>query len=254
MIAGCGSSGAANNAKSATTKLAAEKPAQILKASAAALGAAGSMRMQGTMTQLSGPRRRMHFDFDLYRTRAFSMQIATAHGTVRMIVDGNRSYMRADRAFWQATSRNSPLAAMFANRWIVISGASAHSMTSGLGNVEPAHLASCLAKFRGHITVAGSASVGGRPAVLLVSAGDYPGGQHETIAIAASGPPYPLRLTASGKQRPGGHRGPCGSSTGPASVGSVTLSDFGKLGKLSVPAHALDMNSLQQQSTTTSAA
>jgi hypothetical protein len=108
-------------------------------------------------------------------------------------------------------------------------------------------------KQHGHLSFAGHTQVDGQPAILLRDAGDGPGNQPETMAVAASGTPYPLRVTASGNQNPGGPTtGPCANGSGPTSVGSVTLSGFGQLGKLQVPTHAISLKALEQLSTQSS--
>lgn len=243
-IAGCGSSSTPPPTK--TSGLAAETPQQILKASAAALRSVGSFRMQGAMTQLSTPKQRMQVSLEFYSAHAFLMQMSMKRGSFAMILDGTRAYMNADQKFWASYTHSTVAASLFANRWILVPANGVGSLTSGLHQMQPAQLAACMVTQHGRLSVAGHTTIQGQPAIVLRDNGDFPGDQPETIAIATSGKPYPLRITASGKQRPGGGKGPCGSGSGPSSDGSVTLSGFGRVGKLHVPAHAINLKSLEQ--------
>ena len=226
--------------------LAGEKPEQILKASAAALRSVGSFVMQGTMTQLSTPKQRMRISLEFYSTHAFLMQMSMKAGSFAMILDGKRAYMNADERFWATYVHSTAAASLFANRWLLFPVSAVGSLTSGLHQMQPAQIAACMVTQHGRITVAGHTTVQGQSAIVLRDNGDFPGDQPETIAIATTGKPYPLRVTATGKQRPGGGKGPCGGGSGPSSDGSLTLSGFGHLGKLHVPAHAINLKSLEQ--------
>jgi hypothetical protein len=93
----------------------------------------------------------------------------------------------------------------------------------------------------GILSNGGYTTVDNQRAIVLRASAQGPGGQAAEIAVAMYGPPYPLEIKAYGKQLPGKAKGggACGpSSSGPAWVGSVTLSGFGQLPKLQVPTHA----------------
>ncbi len=245
-IAACGSGATPTTRTTTTAKIKAapgpslvanETATQILRQSAAALRVVGSFEMQGTMTQLK-PRKRISFRLTIYTSRQFEMTATETVGGFSAIVDGKHAYLRANAKFWTNASHGATSASLFANHWFVFPEKNARSLEHGLGHLAPSAVAKCMLRDIGRVRVAGHTTVGGQQAVLIHAAPNRPGEQASTIAIAAHGAPYPLRVSGGGKPLPGHSTGgPCGGS-GQANDGRVTLSHFGTLGKLHVPKHA----------------
>ena len=63
--------------------------------------------------------------------------------------------------------------------------------------------------------------------------------------MAAGGPPYPLRYTATGATRSGGRVDVCNDGKGGDAEGSITLSQFGQTPSLTAPEGARDGSGTQ---------
>jgi hypothetical protein len=251
-IAACGSSGSSPTTapKSSTGATAAREasktPSQILADAASALRKAHSAHIQGTLTEQSHPPQRMSISVDATTAHRFSMALRMNGVNMKVIVAAGKAYMKADHAFWVKTSGNASVASLFANRWILAPGASVKQFTSAGVQFSPAQLAACLAtQAHGRLTIVGQTTIDHQAAVVVRDDGNAPGDQPSTLAVAATAPHYPLRVTDTGKQRPGGPKtGPC-SDSGPTADGSVTLSQWNDVAKIKAPAHAINLKSLE---------
>jgi hypothetical protein len=196
--------------------------------------------MQGTLTQVGAPKKFMRVSLAVYSPRELEMAVTENAGRLAVILDGRRAYLRADDRFWAKASHGGAGSALFANHWFLFPAATADKLSKSLGPMTPSYMARCMVEQTGKVTLAGRTTVDHRSAVVLRSAASGPGQQSERIAVALDGPPYPLQLSARGKPLPGHAKaGPCDScGSGPAQVGTVTMSDFGRVGKLHVPKHA----------------
>lgn len=249
VIAGCGSSGpspqAAPPKSAAHTGEASKPPAQILADAATALRKAGSYRMQAKVTQLTRQRQHIRMSVEVFSAHTLSVSMTFNGLSFTLISVGNKAYMEAGQKFWDKETHNSAAGSLLAGRWFVGPTRSFGSVASLAGEMSPSRLAGCLLKQHGHLSIAGYTTVDHRPAVVLHDAGQGAGNQRGTLAIATTGVPYPLQVTASGKPQPGAAKGPCGSSgSGPGSVGTVTFSGFGHLSRLRLPAHPINLKSL----------
>ncbi len=150
-----------------------------------------------------------------------------------------KAYIRADRKFWVAEGGAKD--AFLANRWIVVAQATAKQLTASLGPFAPTTLARCLGEDLGTLSRDGTTTVGGQPAVVIRDAGNVPGGGPETLAVASTGPAYPLRIVATGSTRAGGKVDVCNDGKGDNGKGSLTLSKFDHAPALSVPANPINL-------------
>jgi hypothetical protein len=158
-------------------------------------------------------------------------------GRAELIALPNAAYVRANATFWKP--RVGQRAATLANRWIQIPPAGAEAITASLGRFAPATLARCLVEDHGSLSVAGKTTVDGHPAVVLKDAGNVPGSAPGTLAVATSGPPYPLRATATAGQRAGGRVDVCNNGKAGNTHGTLTISHFGSVPPVKVPQHAI---------------
>jgi hypothetical protein len=254
-LAGCGS-GSTPTTSTATTPasngVAAMRAPDMLAAAANALRGVSSYRLQGTMTQLSAGSPRSRMSIAAYSHNAVSMVLAQGHVTIDLITDARKAYLRGSRRFWASSAHlDAKLAALFAGHWLVASAAQGRALLAVAGHFTPRYLANCLAQPVGGLAKGRTTTVDGQPAIILRELGNAPGGQPMNVAIATTGPAYPLRLTATGRQRPGGPKGPCYSS-GPSSVGTITISDFGLLRAPRLP-HAVTPRALEAKAASSSA-
>lgn len=145
-------------------------------------------------------------------------------------------YVRANASFWDA--HVGARATVLADRWI-------HTRVStGLSELEnfaPGTLAHCLTDDHGTLSIAGQTTIEGRPAVILKDAGDRPGTQPGTLAVATSSPLVPLRITSTGRERPGGRIDVCNSGSTSSGRGYLTFNYFNQPQPISPPANAIEL-------------
>jgi hypothetical protein len=154
-----------------------------------------------------------------------------------MIISASGYFIRANAPFW--ASHVWARANQFANHWIQVPPVSGQSLTSSLGRLAPSTLARCLVEGHGALSVAGRTSVARKRAVVVRDAGDVPGSSPGTLAVAATGTPYPLELTTTGPRRPGGRIDVCNDGKVDNSHGALTISDFGSVPAIQPPKNPL---------------
>jgi hypothetical protein len=249
-LAGCGSSGSGHSANTggsggsstpaaqssgSSTQGEASKPAkQILADAAGAMKTVRGYVLQGTLTDKGRPVR-----LKVVAATGKSLEFALSGGgtDAEIIALPNAAYVRANAAFWRP--RVGQHATTLANHWIQVPPAGVQSMTASLGRFAPATLARCLQEDHGSLSVAGKTTVDGRPAVVLKDAGNAPGAAPGTLAIATSGPPYPLRATATAGQRAGGRVDVCNDGKASNTLGTLTISHFGAAPPIKAPQHVI---------------
>jgi hypothetical protein len=231
---GASSTPAAQSSGSSTQGEASKSAKQILADAAGALKTARGYVLQGTLTDQGRPVR-----LKVVAASAKSLELALSGGgaNAELIALPNADYVRANAAFWRP--RVGQHATTLANHWIEIPPAGAQGMTASLGRFAPGTLARCLAEDHGSLSVAGKTMVDGRPAVVLKDAGNAPGSAPGTLAVATSGPPYPLRATATGGQRAGGRVDVCNDGKAGNTHGTLTISHFGAVPPIKAPQHAI---------------
>jgi hypothetical protein len=211
-----------------------DTPLQILVASAAALRSAHSFEADGYLTE-GKQRGELRL---LSAGRSIDLSFRDGQASFEALATPNSAYVRASAAFYMSTGATATAAQLLSGRWL---HTTARSALSGFAQFVPATLAACMAEDSGTVTQDGTATVDGRPAVLIREAGDVPGGQANTIAVASSGPPYPLEIISAGSQRPGGHVDACNNGKGSAGGGKLTFSRFNAVPPLVPPAHAINV-------------
>jgi hypothetical protein len=240
VLGGCGSTGAASTTATHTPE-ASKSAKQILADAAAAIAGAHGFKMQATMVDTGNPSQRLQLSMALSSPHNFSVSETVNGEHLNVVLAGSKAYIRAGRSFWSSAMDNSPRSAVMSDRWIELP--TPGSLASVTGILNPSTLASCLVEGHGSLSVAGTTTVNHQPAVLLRDAGNAPGDQPSTLAIAADGVHYPLREVDTGRQRRGGGKS-CGGSSGPSTDGTVTLSRFGHVGEIRPPAGAVTIKEL----------
>ena len=227
---------------SATTAVAAGRPLtgrsprQVIDLAAAALRHAGGYAMHADLLQ---SHTRTIIDVSANAGSRYEATLTSARSTFSVIALPGAAYLRGDAAFWRAQAKGDPsLATRLRGRWVHVPASGARSVTRTLGTLTPRTLARCLTEDHGTLTLAGHATVAGRRALIVRDAGNVPGATPSTIAVAASGTPYPLRYLATGATRRGGRVDVCNDGRGDGATGTISLSQFGHTPVVSAPAAA----------------
>jgi hypothetical protein len=210
--------------------VASKSPAQIVQAAQTALRSANGFVATGTLTQNG---QLAHLQIVAGGTTKLQLQMSESGKTAEIIALPGTGYVRANLAFWSA--QVGAKAASLANRWIELPPAASQQLTSNLGSLGPSTLARCLGEDLGRLSPGGTTTVDGKSAVVIRDAGNAPGSNPGTLAVARSGPAYPLRVTSTGATRPGGKVDACNNGKGDNVQGSLTLSDFGHAPAITAP-------------------
>jgi hypothetical protein len=241
LAAGCGSSGKSGSGTTGSAAVSsrsngeASKPAkQVVADAAAALRGARGYVMQGRIMQNG---QTLRVGVVAPSARSLQLTVATGGASLELIAVAGGSYVRGNATFWRAHlgSRGTAIA----NRWIQVPASSAQSFFSTLGHFAPATLSRCLAEDHGTLTVAGRTTIGGRPAILIRDAGNAPGSSPGELAVAATGPPYPLQAVSAGGQRAGGPIDVCNDGKASDTRGTLSFSHYGAVPALHAPKGAV---------------
>jgi hypothetical protein len=212
-----------------------KSPQQVVADAAHALRGTRSFAMAAHLT--SGVES-LSFRFATVRPAGFAMQVHSGPRTATVIDESGRGYVVANAKYWSGVG--SPALESLAGRWVELPARA----TQSLSEVIPARLSSrflgkCLSEDHGTLSIAGTSTVDGEPVVLVRDAGDLPGTGPGILAVATTGVPYPLRVTATGPTRPGGRIDQCNDGKGALYTGSLTLSRFGRVRLPRPPADAI---------------
>jgi hypothetical protein len=237
LLAGCGSTRPAKPAAAPTTPgstagsttasgtgqvpgngEAAKPPAQIVADAAASVRTAHSYRVRGNVTTT-------RIDATIESATAFDLTLGQGPAAFELIEVAGGSYLRANAAFLRQTHAGA-LAPGLSGRWIPLPPSTTGAFAKDLDVFTQATLARCLVEGHGTLRVAGAATIAGQPTVVVKDAGDAPGTQPTTLYVAATGPPYPLRITGTGHMRAGGRIDVCNDGKASDAGGSVTFSEF----------------------------
>jgi hypothetical protein len=219
---------------------ASKSPAQILADASAALRSAGDFEMRGSLTEGG---QAMQMSVAVSSSKSADVSITMRGGTFEVIVTPSAgSYGLGSAQFWASHTADPRVASLLAGRWVKIPAAQAGSMTALLGPLAPDTIASCMTQDHGTLSLGGTTTVAGVPAILIRDAGDLPGTQPGTLAVATTGPAYPLQVTGTGTERPGGPKNMCNEyGKGGSGDGEFTISRFGQVAPIQPPANALQL-------------
>jgi hypothetical protein len=226
-VVGCGTAAHRPHGEASKT------PTQVVLDAAAALRGARGYDLRGTLTQ-GQSRLRVQVQY----ASSMSLEMAATSGAEAYVVRRTASgyYVRANAAFWVA--QLGARAKLLANRWI-------HTpVNTGLAEVRnftPAALAQCLTEDHGTLSIEGRTTINGQAAVVVKDAGDLPGTQPGTLAVAINGPPVPLRITSTGDQRPGGRIDACNPGSADSSRGTLMFSHFNHVPMIAPPQNAIQL-------------
>ena len=203
VIGGCGGGGRTTSRSTRTgAGLAAEPAARILAAAEAAIDQVHSFHLQATAVI---PGTTVSESTYLQLPGAATLTEQNGSDTLDLRAIADTIYFRGNRAYYASTGVTGAELATLPGRWVSATPAQLPTADGLLALTHPATLGLCLlGQHLGTLSVGGTSSVDGRPAVVLLDAGNLPGSAPGRIYIAATGPPLPLRLTRTGPARPGG--------------------------------------------------
>jgi pimeloyl-ACP methyl ester carboxylesterase len=200
-VSGCGGGGHTAS-RSSGAGLAAEPAARILAAAEAAIDHVHSFHLQVTAA-IPGTT----VSESTYLLLPGEATLAEQNGSdmLDLRAVSGMIYFRGNRTYYASTGVRGAELATLPGRWVSATPSQVPTAGGLLALTQPATLGLCLlGQHLGTLSVGGTASVGGRRAVVLLDAGDRPGSAPGRIYVAATGPPLPLRITRTQPARPGG--------------------------------------------------
>lgn len=244
LVSACGSgsskpsSSKPSSSKPSSSKPSSSKPSeasksasQIVADAAAAVRTVHAYRAQGIMIEAG---KAVSLSFTIASPMNFEVTFISGLNDIDVIEAAGTTYLRANAAYF--ASQNGP--AQYANHWLKVPGSQATTLANLANILRPATIARCLGEDTSTLTVAGSASVDGQPAVIVKDAGGIPGSAPGELFVATSGTPYPLREVATGARKPGGKVDVCNDGKGDDGKGDITLSEFNTAPAIPAPAGA----------------
>lgn len=168
------------------------------------------------------------------------VELKQGSASASMIVIDESNYINANAAFWKQEADAAEQAAQLAGRWFKAPSSVGGDLEK---EFDPAHLSRCLVRGHGTLARGGTATVDGRRTVVIVDKGDRPGTNPGKLFVATTGDPLPLRMLATGRERPGGRKDPeCDSDDSPTTPGDqVTLSRYDEPVDIEEPPAAVDL-------------
>jgi hypothetical protein len=178
MAAGCGSS----------SSLASKTPSQIVAAAESAIKGATNYEVSGSGTTSTGI---TSFDLKVVGTN-ISGSFVLNGASIDMVEVASNIYIKAPASFYAAKGASAAGAELLGGAWVEITAGSSYASNfSSLSNITdlPSKLSSTTATF----TSDGTGTVDGQSVVFLkdTTSGDV-------VAIATSGPAYPLQVKETG--------------------------------------------------------
>lgn len=207
-------------AAAAPPSRAATTPDQWVAESLAAAKAAASVHVTGSMTEGG---QRLSLDLRLVAGEGASGSMVLGKQRIDIVRLGPFSYFRVGASFWRRYG-GAVAAELFAGRWVKISS-SVPGFASLTSLTDMSRLFAGMLGSHGPLSLGGTRTIAGTPAIAVVDASKDGG----TLWIAASGTPYPLRVTQTG---------------GP---GYVSFDAWNAPMRITAPADAIDLTKLKKK-------
>lgn len=166
-----------------------KQPAQILTDAKAAAKSARSLRVSGSVNDRSD---RTDLDLRIQGAKGATGTLSSKGVRFEVVRVGNDVYLRTDKAGY-AKLAGARGAELIGDRWLK-TGPTDSRFESFQELTNRDKLIDGLLSPRGTLTKGEATTVRGTPAIMLRSADDK-----GTLAVATTGPPYPLRLAAGPK-------------------------------------------------------
>jgi hypothetical protein len=216
------------------------KPEDALAQAKTALGKVSNFQLAGTEADKGGSP--VSLTGALSASGPADAVVKSRKATAHLIVLPKAVYIKANEAYWKAalSKKEQSLAARLAGKWIKESAKQGADATSGLGDLSPKHVASCLDSHVGTLSNKGEKTVGGRKVIVIADAGDKPGTAPGEIWIDEK-TALPVRVTQTGPFKAGGQKDAACDDEWPSTLlkSDYALSKFGKTKKVVAPKHAV---------------
>jgi hypothetical protein len=225
IVSGVSALGAAPGGAAAPNGIAHKSADDIVQTSVTTLRKAPSFRVVGSITD-SGT----VISLDLSVSSASAKGTVTMGGdTIHLLRKGDTIYFSANKAFWDQQV-GAGAGALFGSRW-VMGKPTDTGFSSFAAFLNPQQLSKGLTDQTGSAvgtpTQRKTTSINGQPVVVLSGKGQT--GNSGTWAVASTGPPYLVQVSASG-----------------STSGKITFSNFAKPVKVIVPKDSLNFAQLSQ--------
>ncbi|HEX4110460.1 MAG TPA: hypothetical protein VHX88_20190 [Solirubrobacteraceae bacterium] len=239
-LAGCGSSH-----RSSGNGEAAKPAAAVLADAVSTMRRARSYRLTG---EISIDAVRTSVNLAYQGSSSFSLSLRQPGLDTQIVRVGGAAYANGNAAFYAQQGVPASAVALIAGRWVKEPAAENASLGSLTTLLSGATLARCLVEDPGPLRTAGTATVAGQPAVVLLDGGTRPGGTTSRYDIAAAGPPVVLHAVATASQRAGGPSNFCGQGSALLSQAGdeLSFSAYDRPLGITAPAGALDIASLER--------
>jgi hypothetical protein len=226
-------------------------PSQLVFGAQRALGRVHGFHLEGIEEDLHGRATSIVADFRL--PGRLEMSFVRGGERIEFRLVAGYGYLKAPRSFWATANRHLPAQALglVADHWVKVPAA-----TSGFAVfaawANPSTIGECMIGSNlGTVSVAGRATVAGRPAIALIDHGDLPGSARGKLYVTATGALLPLRVTQTGPQRRGGvsdpaRNEPSGSNSSDTKAGDLRFSRYNE--SVSIIALASTVNPAQLRS------
>ncbi|HEX4106885.1 MAG TPA: hypothetical protein VHX88_02050 [Solirubrobacteraceae bacterium] len=240
---------ASATATAPASNIASKSAPQILASAEAALSKVHSFHFQGVQNTTTGVAT-ITGEFAL--PGGFDVNLDQRGQTISLILAHGVAYFRASASFWRSQSgaNGAELAKLLANRWLSAGTSALPEVDQFVALTNPATVGRCVLGGKlGTLSVLGSSSVSGQPAIVLAAAADKPGTAPGRLYVAATGQPLPLRIMQTGGYTKGVTTDPVCHTTPDTGkeTSTVTLTDYNAPVTIAAPAGAVSLARLEKQ-------
>jgi hypothetical protein len=220
-LAGCGGSSSSSKSSSASGSgngIAAKSPDEILAAAKSAADGAATVHVSGSIVSEKKP---ISLNMELVAGKGAKGHLSVEGLGIDVIQVEHAFYLKGSAAFYEHIG-GSAAAQLLQGKWLKAPTTSGEfAQLAGLTNLGK--LLDSTLEAHGTLSHAGSATIGGQPAVGITDSA-----RQGTLFVAATGTPYPLQIRKSG--------------SGP---GQVTFDRWNEPVTLTPPPNAINLNQLQ---------
>jgi hypothetical protein len=216
-----------------------KSPKRILADLSRDLGKVRSYHFSGTQTDPDG---RASIAGDATASGRVNLVIRKGSSAVRLIAVPAGVYIRGNAAYWKSVGgqNGASVAEQLADRWV--KPPQDESFDAMFTDLTPKHLASCVSIGTGTLAKGGTATVGGRKAIVIIDRGDKPGTTPGRLYVTASGRVLPLRVTQTGRRKAGGRLDTrCQEKDDKSTASDLTFSRFDAKLTITAPRGAITL-------------
>ena len=223
-------------------------PDQVFSDVAAAVRSVSTYHLVIDSTQNGSP---LRLDMHIAGKGNVSGSMSLQGFMVDVVINSGAAYLHGSKDFWTRFG-NAATANLVGDRWVRVPTSAATSLTTPIGMfTDTQKIANCLIQGPHGTLTSSTSSVGGQAVTELRDPGDAPGSTPGTFDVAASGPPYPVRLVSNGVKTPGGptpspecesSSTTSSSSSSSAQSATITFSEWGAPVSVTPPPNALDFS------------